>query len=214
MLTYTTLLKSVTNNSIKGRFHLKSKIYKSKLYNSFIINFATGFLGWNDPFNLKWQKQQTPCPMPFPSECLHERMEEFWPEQISHGNSSLSQHRAEQFSQIQPDEGNINGHIIGLLQHLWKPTSQNTYHSTVSSRSKRQSEKRVCILTLCRVVNGAGFPSERADSKATPCVLWLSDCVLACTPDPRAQTQTAQRAVQSPLHTAPLPAHTQSTRKH
>lgn len=42
----TTLLKALTNNSIKGRFHLKSKIYKSKLYNSFIINFATGVRFW------------------------------------------------------------------------------------------------------------------------------------------------------------------------
>lgn len=43
------------------------------------------------------------------------------PEERPHGNSSLKQHRADQFSQVQPDMRNINGHIFCNLQHLQQP---------------------------------------------------------------------------------------------
>lgn len=43
------------------------------------------------------------------------------PEERPHGNSSLVQHWADQFSQVQPDVRNINRHILCDLQHLQQP---------------------------------------------------------------------------------------------
>lgn len=42
------------------------------------------------------------------------------PKELSHREASVPQHGAEQLRQVQPDVGNIDGHVVRLLQRFWK----------------------------------------------------------------------------------------------
>lgn len=43
------------------------------------------------------------------------------PKELSHRETPLPQHGAEQFGQVKPDVGNVDGHVIRLLQGVCKP---------------------------------------------------------------------------------------------
>ncbi len=43
------------------------------------------------------------------------------PKELSHREAPFPQHRAEQLGQVQPDVGNVDGHVVRLLQRLCKP---------------------------------------------------------------------------------------------
>lgn len=46
------------------------------------------------------------------------------PEELAHGNASLVQHRGDDLSQVEPDVGNVYGHVISHLQNLLQPVGQ------------------------------------------------------------------------------------------
>lgn len=43
------------------------------------------------------------------------------PKELSHREASFLQYRAEQLGQVQPDMGNVDGHVIRLFQRVCKP---------------------------------------------------------------------------------------------
>lgn len=43
------------------------------------------------------------------------------PKELSHREAPFLQHRAEQLGQVQPDVGNVDGHVVRLLQRVCKP---------------------------------------------------------------------------------------------
>lgn len=55
----------------------------------------------------------------------------FVPKELSHREAPFPQHRAEQLGQVQPDVGNVDGHVVRLLQRVCKPekTTRQTGHN-------------------------------------------------------------------------------------
>lgn len=53
------------------------------------------------------------------------------PKELSHREAPFSQHRAEQLGQVQPDMGNVDGHVIRLLQRVHKPEEKKQTHYTL-----------------------------------------------------------------------------------
>lgn len=43
------------------------------------------------------------------------------PKELSHREAPFPQHGAEQLGQVQPDVGNVDGHVVRLLQRVCKP---------------------------------------------------------------------------------------------
>lgn len=58
----------------------------------------------------------------------------FVPKELSHREAPVPQHRADQLSQVQPDMGNVDGHVVRLLQCVCKPEKKQE-HSGVQNQS-------------------------------------------------------------------------------
>lgn len=50
------------------------------------------------------------------------------PKELSHREAPFLQHRAEQLGQVQPDVGNVDGHVVRLLQRVCKPEKTKRTH--------------------------------------------------------------------------------------
>lgn len=59
--------------------------------------------------------------MPFIPEQTPNNVAVSVPKELSHREAPVPQHRAEQFGQVQPDMGNVDGHVVRLLQCVCKP---------------------------------------------------------------------------------------------
>lgn len=56
------------------------------------------------------------------------------PKELSHREAPVLQHGAEQLGQVQPDVGNVDGHVVRLLQRICKP--ENTLRCSTCSELK------------------------------------------------------------------------------
>lgn len=50
----------------------------------------------------------------------------FLPKELSHREAPFPQHRTEQLGQVQPDVGNVDGHVVRLFQRVCEPEKTTT----------------------------------------------------------------------------------------
>lgn len=74
------------------------------------------------------------------------------PKELSHREAPFPQHRAEQLGQVQPDVGNVDGHVVRLLQRVCKPEHENkTKNTTLVDSVTQMLLKTLQLLHECRL---------------------------------------------------------------
>lgn len=68
------------------------------------------------------------------------------PKELSHREAPFPQHGAEQLGQVQPDVGNVDGHVVRLLQRVCKP-DKTQGHGRCKNQNSSKTKESISFLS-------------------------------------------------------------------